>query len=256
MDLTTVEAGFLSAGLPATLVTELLDAYTEAKRRHHLGDHRPQAVEGGRFSEALFRILQHETGQPVTPLTKSLPKVDSLLVKFENAVGSNDSVRIHLPRTLKLIYDIRNKRDIAHLTDGIDPNRQDSALVIGNMDWAMAELVRLHHGVSANEAQRIIEDLVTKEVPAIQEIDGHPVLLAKLAPRDQALLLLYRVGAAGTTVDELAGWLRVDRKDNLRARLRKLDTDQLVFIHPTTARVYLTDKGIREVETRRLARPV
>ena len=49
------------------------------------------------------------------------------------------------------------KRDVAHLGDGIDANLQDATLVIGNMDWVMAELVRLHHGVPANAAQKIIE---------------------------------------------------------------------------------------------------
>jgi hypothetical protein len=42
------------------------------------------------------------------------------------------------------------------------------------MDWVVAELVRIHHGVTADQAQAIIEDLVTREVPAVQEIDGQP----------------------------------------------------------------------------------
>src|SRR5438128_1178016 len=134
----------------------MVDAYVEAKRRYHLGDHRPNAVEGGRFSEAVFRLLQHATTGSFTPLGKTLPTIDKLLEKLANlpTADAPESVRIHIPRTLRLIYDIRNKRDTAHLGDGIDPNVQDATLVIGNMDWVMAELVRLHHGVSANEAQR------------------------------------------------------------------------------------------------------
>jgi hypothetical protein len=205
MDVVDVCRGFVDANIPEQLVDELLEAYVEAKRRFHLGDLRPQEVEGGRFSEAVFRILQHLAGQKVTPIGKRLPSVDRLLVSFENASGQPDSVRLHIPRTLRLIYDVRNKRDAAHLGDGIDPNLQDATLVIGNMDWVMAELVRLHHAVSADEAQRIIEDLVTKEVPAVQEIEGQPVILADLKPRDQAMLMLYRAGAAGASLDELAG---------------------------------------------------
>jgi len=160
--MTAVRDGFVAAGIPERLVDELLESYEEAKRRFHLRDLRPQEVEGGRFSEAVFRVLQHLCGQQVTPLGKTLPKVDKLLVQFENAAGQPDAVRIHIPRTLKLIYDIRNKRDAAHLGDEIDPNLQDATLVIGNMDWVVAELVRLHHNVGPDEAQRIIEDLVTK----------------------------------------------------------------------------------------------
>jgi hypothetical protein len=149
-----------------------------------------------------------------------------------------------------------NKRDVAHLTDGIDPNRQDATLVIGNMDWVMAELVRLHHNVSADDAHHVIEDLVTKEVPAVQEIDGQPVILTPLSPRDQAMLMLYRAGAKGILLDELTEQLRVLRKNNLKTRLAKLDSDQMVLIHPKTGRLYITNKGTRYVEENRLAAPL
>jgi hypothetical protein len=215
-----VRSGFLGAGLPEGVVDEALEAYVEAKRRFYLGDHRPQAVEGGRFSEAVFRLAQHAVGLKMTPLGKTLPSLDKLVPNLESASGP-DSVRLHIPRTLKLIYDIRNKRDTAHLGDGIDPNLQDATLVTNNMDWVMAELVRQFHGVLANEAQAIIQNLVSKDVPAVQEIDGQPVILADLKAADQALLMLYRAGAAGAEPDELAAWLRVTRKDHLKARLGK-----------------------------------
>lgn len=255
MDLATVQKGFLAAGLPPAIVDEMLEAYTEAKRRFYLGDHRPQEVEGGRFSEAVFRLLQHIAGIPVTPLGKTLPSVDKLLIGFENAAGQSDSVRLHIPRTLKLIYDIRNKRDAAHLGDGIDPNLQDATLVTANMDWVLAELVRLHHGVSADEAQSIILNVVKREVPAIEEIDGQPVILSELKPRDQALLMLYRAGAAGIQLVDLAGQLRTTRKDHLKARLSKLDDGKQALVHPTSGRIFITALGIAEVEQRKLAAP-
>ena len=59
-----------------------------------------------------------------------------------------DSIRLHIPRALRMVYDIRNKRDAAHLANGIDPNLQDSTLVISVLDWVLAELIRLHHTVS------------------------------------------------------------------------------------------------------------
>lgn len=256
MDLEEVRQGFLDAGFPETVVGEVLEAYTEAKRRFHLGDLRPQEVEGGRFSEGVFRLLQHTSGQKVTALGKTLPSLDKLLPALENSAGQPDSVRLHIPRTLKLIYDIRNNRDAAHLGDGIDPNLQDATLVVGNMDWTLGELVRLFHGVDANRAQQIIENLVTKEVPSVQEIDGQPVILTDLKPREQALLMLYRAGAQGASIEVLAEWLRLDRKDHLRDRLKKLDKEKLVLRHPETDRYYLTHKGVHEVETNELARPI
>lgn len=255
MDLDQVRNGFQSAGLPSDVIDEVLDSYVETKRRYHLGDHRPQEVEGGRFSEGVFRLLQYSAGQTVTPLGKTLPSVDRLLASFEQSSGS-DSIRLHIPRTLKLIYDIRNKRDVAHLADGIDPNLQDATLVVGNMDWVLAELVRLFHGVSPDHAQEIIENLVSKEVPAVEEIDGQPVILRELQPRDQALLLLYRAGAHGATLDELADGLRTGRKDHLKDRLTKLDEAKLVLEHPKSGKYHITSRGSKDVENRKLARPL
>jgi hypothetical protein len=255
VELADVRQGFLTAGLPADLVDEVLESYVEAKRRFHLGDHRPQEVEGGRFSEGVFRLLQHMAGLSVTPLGRTLPSVDTLLKTFEQASGQPDSVRLHIPRTLKLIYDIRNKRDVAHLGDAIDPNLQDATLVIANMDWVLAELVRLHHNVSPDQAQAIIHDLVSREVPAIEEIGGQPVILSDLRPRDQALLMLYRAGATGASLDDIAGWLRVTRKDHLKARLVRLDGDRLVLEHHGTGRFHITAAGIKDVEARKLAQP-
>jgi hypothetical protein len=253
--MSAVRDGFVAAGIPERLVEEALESYEEAKRRFHLGDLRPQEVEGGRFSEAVFRVLQHVCGQQVTPVGKSLPTVDKLLPQFENAAGQPDAVRLHIPRTLRLIYDVRNKRDVAHLGDEIDPNLRDATLVIGNMDWVMAELVRLYHNVGPDEAQRIIDDLVTKEVPAVEVIAGQPMVHGDLKPRDQALLMLYRQGADGATLDELTAWLRT-RKDHLRDRLAALDKDGRVLHHPGNDRYYITAPGRQDVEARGLARPV
>jgi hypothetical protein len=256
LELAEVRGGFVAAGIAPVLADELLAAYVEAKRRFHLGDHRPQGVEGGRFSEAVFRVLQDLCKLPVTPLGKTLPKVDQLMAVYENSTSAPASVRTHIPRTLKLIYDIRNKRDVAHLQDGIDPNLQDATLVIGCMDWVVAELVRINHGVSADRAQHIITELVQKEVPAVQEIDGHPTILADIAPRDQALLMLYRSGAAGLTLDALAGQLRSPRKADLKKRLMRLDQEKLALHHPVSGRFHITLRGIRYVESARLAQPV
>jgi hypothetical protein len=96
---------------------------------------------------------------------------------LERVTSAPDSVRFHIPRTLRLIYDVRNKRDVAHLADGIDPNQQDATLVVRNMEWVLAELVRLCHNVSPAEVHGIIADLVSKDVPLIQVFDGFPRVL-------------------------------------------------------------------------------
>ncbi len=61
------------------LVDELLLAYQEAKSEFYRGGLRLQAVEGGRFCEAAFRLLQEEATGSFVPLGGSLKKTDELI---------------------------------------------------------------------------------------------------------------------------------------------------------------------------------
>jgi hypothetical protein len=247
-----IRDGFISAGMPQVLVDEVLEAFAEAKRRFYRDDLRPSAIEGGRFSEAVFRVLQWITTRAYVPLGKTLPSVDQLLVTLQNAAGP-DSVRLHIPRTLRLIYDVRNKRDVAHLADGIDPNEQDASLVVRNMEWVLAELVRLFHHMPPAAAHRVITELVSKDVPLIQVFDGFPRVLRQLKVSQHVLVLLYWRGTQGATFDELHAWARPPMRGNLRRALRTLDERDR--IHLRGDRYVLTRLGEREVETSRLVEP-
>lgn len=247
-----VRSGFASAGVPEELVDEFLSSFAEAKRRFHRADLRPSAIEGGRFSEAVFRILQWVTAQAYTPLGKTLPSVDNMIATLQNSQGV-DSVRLHIPRTLRLIYDVRNRRDIAHLADGIDPNLQDASLVIRNMEWVVAELVRLFHDVSPAEAYGVIADLVSKDVPLIQVFDGFPRVLIQLRASDHFLALLYWCGPGGATLEELRKWARPAMRGQIRRTMNGLDAKD--FVHLQEGHYVLTRLGEREVEVRKLLEP-
>jgi hypothetical protein len=247
-----VRQGFTDAGMPTELANGVLEAFVEAKRRFYLGDLRPSEIEGGRFSEVVFRILQWSTTGSYTSIGKTLPTVPKLICTLENAQGP-DSVRLHIPRTLRLIYDIRNKRDVAHLADGIDPNQQDATLVVRNMEWVLAELVRLFRNASPAEAHGIIADLVSKEVPLIQVFDGFPRILKSLNASDHFLVLLYWRGTDGATYEELHSWARPTMRANIRRTLGSLDSKDL--LHLKGDRYLLTHLGEGDVEKRKLLEP-
>lgn len=248
-----VRRGFVATGIPVELVDDLLESFAEAKRRYYRDDLRPNAVEGGRFSEAAFRIIQWALdGGRYTPVGRTMPKVDQLLIWCANAKG-NDGLRLHIPRTLRLIYDVRNRRGAAHLADGIDPNVQDATLVVHNMDWVLAELVRLYHDVTPAEAHQIITELVSKEVPIIQEFDGFPRILRDLRASDHVLVLLYWRGSKGALISELAGWVPTPMRAHLRRTVAGLDTK--LMVHLTGDLVRLTRVGEDDVEKRGLIEP-
>ncbi|MDF0494403.1 hypothetical protein [Bradyrhizobium yuanmingense] len=243
----------LKARVDAQLVEELLAAYQEAKHNYFLGGLRLSAVEGGRFCEAAMRMLQQIATGAFTPLSQSIDSERLFQQLKDTPRGAHpDSIRLNIPRVLRVVYDIRNGRDTAHLADGIDPNLQDATLVISNIDWALAEFVRLYHDVNADEAQRIVDGLVARAAPAVQDFNGFlKVLKPGLQASPYVLLLLYECGTRGALFDELHAWVRQPMRSNLRATLRRLADDK-AFVHDDGDRFYITKLGIEEVEKKNL----
>lgn len=248
----TVEKG-LATSHDGTIVRELLQAYVETKRNFYLGSLRLSEVEGGRFCEAAFRILEERTKRSFTPFNKKVD-VEKLRRELEQfPVNSHpDAIRLHIPRALRVVYDIRNNRDAAHLADEIDPNLQDATFVVSILDWVLAEFVRIYHTVSPNEAQQIVDSLMTRRAPAVQDFDGFlKVLRTNLQASDHVLLLLYQRGSEGATFEELRLWSRPKMRTHLKRTLDQL-TNKRTLVHFDEKRYYVTQTGVREVEQRKL----
>jgi hypothetical protein len=243
----------LKAHFNSQLVDELLAAYQEAKHNYFLSGLRLSAVEGGRFCEAALRMLEEITTGSFTGLNQKLD-TDKLISRLANCPkGSySDSVRLHIPRAIRVVYDVRNNRNAAHLADGIDPNLQDATLVISNLDWILAEFVRQYHNVPATEARRIVDGLVARTVPAIQDFGGFlKILNPRLKVSEYILLLLYERGSAGATYSEIESWVRPAMRRNLRRALARA-VDDAAFVHSDRQRFVITKHGMKEVERRNL----
>jgi hypothetical protein len=243
----------LVSRFPLKLVDELTECYMEQKRNFYLGRMRPNEVEGGRFAEAAFRMLQHAAGLPVTPLGTQLD-TDTIVRTLGQlpSANANDSIRLHIPRTLRVIYDIRNKRDAAHLADGIDPNLQDSTFVSSAVDWVLAEFVRLAHGVSPDKAFALVKAITIRRIPAVEEFgDFLKTLRPSLGPSDRILLLLYHRADSGATSVELSNWLKPNQRANLNRTLNQLEHDK-DYIVLGGATYQITRRGILAIESKKL----
>lgn len=252
LELDRIGSDFIAAGLPEQLVTELLASFAEAKRRYYLADYMPNAVAGGRFSEAVLRILEWSTTGSYAPLADSRFKAETIINRLSALPSGSHSasVRLHIPRAVRVIYDIRNKRNTAHLSDGIDPNTQDATFVVSTMGWILAELVRIHHKVPPNEAQGVIDGLVTRDVPMIQVFKGRPRLLQTVGASDHVLILLYWAAPDEVSKTTLVEWVPASMRRNLTRTLNGLHSKHLVHFDGDSIQITLL--GHRNVEQRRL----
>jgi len=250
----SIRQSFVDGGLPEDLVTALLDEYESNKRRYFLDDYQPAAINGGRFCEVVTRILEFRAKGTYTPLSDKI-EVEKELNRLDNyGAQLGEMLRLHVIRAIRFIYGIRNSRDNGHVKDGIDPNLQDATVVVGTLDWILAELVRVWHGVSPAEAQDLIAGIVTKEVPLIEVFDGRPVVLKNLPYKEHLLVILYWAGDGAIPRASLRKWLPERVAKNLGRLLKAAEAEHRVHLDGYS--VYLTKPGIKYVEDNNLLKPL
>jgi hypothetical protein len=240
----------LSSNVPADIAKAMLDAHAELKENFYFEKFRPSELEGGRFAEAAIRVVQHLASGKHDPLGKPLPKFDKLvddLSKLPSA-SAHDSLRIHIPRALWSIYGVRNRRNVGHVGGDVDPNRADAHFVMGVCDWVLAELIRLTFNCPLTEAQSIVDNLVERRIPIVQDIGGFPkILRTDLSIPDKIMALAYVKGAQGMEIKELQKWLKPAKPSAIMVAVLRLDRDR-AFLHRSVDRCVITLSGNTYVE--------
>jgi hypothetical protein len=241
----------LAKATDSQVSTELVEAYEELKIRYYRRDFRPGQLEAGRLAEAAFRILQLKASGSYTPIGKALPKLPMLMGALESADASavHESIRIHIPRTLAAVYNVRNRRDIGHIAADVNANSMDAEFVMSACNWVLAEFVRLFHQCSPEQAQAYVEGIVKRRAPLIQVFGDTPfVLKPGLSARDELLVVLYHQGGVGASLDQLDSWLPTIDRRIIRARLSELER-RYRYVRRVEGRILITDTGLEYVES-------
>ncbi len=253
-----IETDKLLAGLPLGLRAPLLDSYKEIVSNYRERRWEPSELNGGKFCEVVYTILD---GAISGSFASAPTKPRNMLVACQALEGKSvdpsrtgdRSLRITIPRALPFLYEIRNNRGVGHIGGDVNPNLMDATAVHGLASWVLAELVRIFHSVSADEAQRIVDALVERAIPLIWEFDGGRRVLNPGMPKsDQALILLYQT-TDWVSDDELLNWVEYSTLSMFRVRvLEQLHTGRLIEYNRKQRRVKISPLGIKKVETQLL----
>ncbi|MXW09801.1 MAG: hypothetical protein F4X47_11620 [Gammaproteobacteria bacterium] len=235
--------------LPPGLRDPLVEEFNKILRNFRERRWEPAELDGGKLCEIVYSILKgHVDGSfPASP--SKPPNMYDACQRLEQARGQLRSIRIQIPRMLIALYEIRNNRGVGHVGGDVDPNQQDSAVVVSMSQWIMAELVRVFHKVDLDTAAAAVETLVERTIPLVWGVNGSlRVLNPSLTARDKALVVLYsarRMTAAKLAVD-------VEYKNLSRFRdkvIGKAHAEKLLNFDPHTDQVVLSPLGARYVET-------
>lgn len=233
--------------LPPTLVADLLDAFQQVVKNY--AEHRwePSELNGGKLCEAAYTIL---TGYFAGTYEQRAHKPNDMVSACRNLERERGprSARIQIPRMLVALYEIRNNRGVGHAGGDVDPNHMDATAVVYMSKWVVAELVRLLHGLTTDEASDLVDALVEREVALVwRSGDKRRVLATGLTLRKGTLLLLSGVTEARES--DLALWLEQKRPADYRNKvLKPMHKDRLVEFDQTAGTVALLPPGVATAE--------
>ncbi len=247
-----MEIQTLLSSIPKVLSKALDKHYKKIKENFLEGKYEPSELNGAKFSEVVIRILQWHcsTNNIYTPLGTRIRNFSQATKNFENKSNFPDSIRFHIPRTLNVLYIIRNKRGVGHVAGDVDPNHMDALFIVSACDWIMAELVRIFHNISISEAQDIIESIITRKIPLVWDIEGRKRVLQKnMSYRDKVLVFLYSEYPNPIKVRSLFDWTEHTHSSNFRRDvLESLHKDKLVEYDKNKNKVHLSPIGRKKVE--------
>ncbi len=172
------------------------------------------------------------------------------IVSSNNLTPITDSEKLVLPRALVFLYTMRNTRGIGHIGGDVDPNAIDAAVMGRVADWIICELIQIHHNLSLEEAQEIVDALAIRQLPDVWEVAGkRRVLRDGITAREKALLLLYSVQEGIVMTEDLISWIEYSNPGVFKSRvLSKLHSDRFVEWDKEIDTVTLSPKGAKFVE--------
>lgn len=236
----------------------IVDTYLELKYRGfkavYSKEYDSAGLSAGKFCETLFRFLEKELKGNYTPFNGHITNMANELAKLEQTpktVG-NESLRIIVPRAISIIYTIRNKRGIGHVGGDIEANGIDLSAILKMSDWIIAELIRIYHKLSFEDAQSVVDSLNTKEIPSVWKINGKKRVLKKgLDYKDKVLLILYTEVSNSCAVEDVVEWTEYSNPSRFKTQLLvKMHKEGLVEYDKELDFVHLSPLGIMEVEQR------
>lgn len=204
----------------------------------------PSELSGGKFCEIVYTILDgFSTGNYASSPTKPRDFVGACRTLESNAANPR-SFQILIPRILPALYEIRSNRGVGHTGGDVDPNHMDATAVLYMTSWIMAELIRVFHNLSIEDAKKLTDSLVDRRTPLVwQSGDIRRVLKPDLSIRDQVLVLLASSSTPIATAD-LLRWIEPSNLSYFRQVLRNLHKSRLVELSSNESVVEILPPGM------------
>jgi hypothetical protein len=236
--------------LPEKLRGELVDSFSEIVKNFAERRWEPAELNGGKLCEVSYCVVEGiAEGKFPKRATKPRNMVDACK-ELEQHTSAPRSVRIQIPRMIVALYEVRNNRNVGHVGGEVDPNHMDAVCVLQMAKWIVAELIRVLHEQSVDDAAALVDALVEREVPLVWKVDDRMrVLDPDLTYKDATMILLHAVAGAAQESD-LFAWTEHPKASDYRKNvLRKEHRARLIEYDQDAGTVQLSPKGVEYAES-------
>lgn len=234
-------------GIDEGTVRELIAEYRETKKQHRLEDHEKAILHAARFAELTLAFIKNYVEHIEVDMNNI--RFNSLLneiLNYRKNTGKDEILTLAIPKAAVSIYTIRNKKRVAHVKT-IDPDVIDSSFCVSACDWILSELAMLFYTSDPKEANELINSLLEKKIPLIEEFEnGSIVILKKGALKEEFLLALYSGYPKRIASGDLMMIVHYNNSTYAEKVLRGLEGERL--IHRNDDGNKLTRNGIKCVE--------
>ena len=236
------------SSLPPTLVADLLSAFQQVLKNYSEHRWEPAELNGGKLCEAAYTILLGYFSGTYPARSSKPSNIVDACKKLESETGPR-AARIQIPRMILALYEIRNNRGVGHAGGDVNPNHMDATTAVYMSKWIVAELVRLLHGLTTDEASILVDALVEREVSLVWKSgDKRRVLVPGLTLRKQTLLLL--AGVTDAKEADLVSWLEQKRPSDYRKNVvLPMHQNRLIEYDVHTTSVTLLPPGVAAAES-------
>ena len=129
----------------------------------------------------------------------------------------------------------------------ISPNKMDASFILSSTKWVLAELVRIAGSSSPDEAIKLVDQVIDRQVDLVWD-DGETfmILSKKLKASEKVLVALYKDDKI--EIEILRSRVEYKNKSNFIKILDKLKKDKLIDINE--AGIYkLSPLGVKVAES-------
>jgi len=237
----------LLGALPSGLRNPLINEYKKLAQNYMEHRWEPAELSAGKICEIVYSIIKGHIDNNY-PSSPSKPRnMVQACRKLENESSLPRSFQILIPRLLPALYEIRNNRGVGHVGSEVDANTVDANLMFTIINWILAELVRVFHTGSLEDAQIAIDALAQRNTPLVWDSKGFKkVLSPTMNLKDQILLLLSSTDR-DVLVSDLMKWTESTNKPYYKKTLKGLHKDKKIHFNESENLVTLLPSGSNKV---------